>query len=71
VKVNLCEGELVCSGNCEIMNVSPGPMEFDLLGTHIQTRNWYGNTKDAMRICISTNRGQSVVSDFVCDLVNP
>jgi hypothetical protein len=60
----------ICTGNCELVAIALGPVKFELLGAVIESNRCDSN-EEAIGVCVSTNAGQSAVSNLVCSLASP
>jgi hypothetical protein len=62
------EVEDICDGECEILDLTLGPVDLDLLGVNIHLDNCEGGP---VQVCVSASRGEGLLGNLLCGLTNP
>jgi hypothetical protein len=59
------EGEEICDGECEILDLALGPVDLNLLGLRVQLDNCEGGP---VQVCVSATAGAGLLGDLLCGL---
>jgi len=62
------EGDSVCTGQCEILELVLGPLNLSLLGLNVSLDDCEGGP---VQVCISATAGQGILGDLLCALTGP
>jgi hypothetical protein len=62
------DGDSVCTGACEILSLSLGPLNVSLLGVNVSLDDCEGGP---VQVCISASRGEGILGDLLCGLSGP
>jgi hypothetical protein len=62
------DGDSVCTGACEILSLSLGPLNVSLLGVNVSLDDCEGGP---VQVCISASRGEGILGDLLCGLAGP
>jgi len=59
------EGEEICDGECEILDLALGPVDLNLLGLRVQLDNC---DDGPVQVCVSASAGEGLLGDLLCGL---
>ncbi len=60
--------EDICDGECEILDLTLGPVNLTLLGLNVKLDNCEGGP---VQVCVSASRGEGLLGNLLCGLTNP
>jgi hypothetical protein len=55
----------VCTGDCEVLNLTLGPVHLNLLGLHVALDNC---TKGPVQVCVSATASEGLLGQVLCSL---
>ena len=59
------DGDSVCTGECEILSLSLGPLDLTILGLNVSLDDCAGGP---VQVCISASEGEGILGDLLCGL---
>jgi len=59
------QGDSVCTGQCEVLDLSLGPVNLSLLGLNVSLDNC---ANGPVQVCVSATRGEGILGDLLCGL---
>jgi hypothetical protein len=62
------DGDSVCTGECEVLDLVLGPLDLSLLGLNVSLDNC---DEGPVEICVSASRGAGILGDLLCGLAAP
>ena len=62
------DGDSVCTGACEILSLSLGPLNVSLLGVNVSLDDCEDGP---VQVCISASQGEGILGDLLCGLSGP
>jgi len=60
-------GDSVCTGECQILDLSLGPVDLNLLGLGVSLDNCHGGP---VEVCVSATAGEGLLGDLLCGLAD-
>jgi len=58
----------ICDGECEILDLTLGPIDLSLLGLNVSLDNC---ANGPVQVCVSASRGEGLLGNLLCGLTNP
>lgn len=61
------EGDSVCTGQCEVLELVLGPLDLSLLGLNVYLHDC---ADGPVQVCVSASRGEGILGNLLCGLTN-